>query len=355
MINHRAIGIMSGTSVDGIDIAHCTFKKEKKWSYKIDQAITINYPKGLKNRLLEAQKLNGYELIQLDHNLGDFIGEKTKSFIKEHNLNPEIISCHGHTVFHNIKDKISYQIGNANRIYSILKIPFINNFRELDVIFEGEGAPLVPIGEKLLFHGYNYFINIGGILNLTKIDNNKIIAYDVVPANIVLNNISNKLEYEYDDKGNMAKNGNLIPKLFEKLNSLDYYKKTNPKSIGLEWIKKNIFLTIYEYKYKSIDLLNTFTKHIAFQLTNNIKGQGNKILITGGGAYNDYLIKKLKSYDKNKNDWEIPNDNLVNYKEALIFAFIGLLRQLNKKNILKSVTGSSKNISSGTITENVID
>ena len=355
MIKHRAIGIMSGTSVDGIDIAHCVFKKEKKWSYKIEKAITINYPKGLKNRLLEAQKLNGYELIQLDHNLGDFIGKETKGFINKHNLKPEIISCHGHTIFHNLKDKISYQIGNANRIYSIVKIPVINNYRELDVIFEGQGAPLVPIGEKLLFHGHNYFINIGGILNLTKIDNNKIIAYDVVPANIVLNNISNKLEYEYDDKGNIAKKGKLIPELFKKLNSINYYKKNYPKSIGFEWIEKNIFRLIYKSRYKTMDILNTFTNHIAFQLTNNIKGQGNKIFITGGGAYNDYLIKKVKSYDKNKNDWKIPNDNLVNYKEALIFAFIGLLKQINKKNILKSVTGSSENISSGTITENLIN
>ena len=223
------------------------------------------------------------------------------------------------------------------------------------MIFEGQGAPLVPIGEKLLFHGHNYFINIGGILNLTKIDNNKIIAYDVVPANIVLNNISNKLEYEYDDKGNIAKKGKLIPELFKKLNSINYYKKNYPKSIGFEWIEKNIFRLIYKSRYKTMDILNTFTNHIAFQLTNNIKGQGNKIFITGGGAYNDYLIKKVKSYDKNKNDWKIPNDNLVNYKEALIFAFIGLLKQINKKNILKSVTGSSENISSGTITENLIN
>ncbi len=353
MTNYKVIGIMSGTSVDGLDIAHCTFKKEKNWSYRIDNATTIKYPKKIKETLLKAYKLNGYELIKLDHFLGDFIGEKTKKFIRINNLNPEIISCHGHTIFHNLQDKISFQIGNANRLFSKLKIPIINNFRELDVIFNGQGAPLVPIGEKLLFYEYKYFVNIGGILNLTIINNKKIIAYDIVPSNIILNNLSNKLNYEYDNKGILAKKGKIIPKVFKQLNSLSYYKKLSPKSLGIEWVKKNIYPIIDNPKYDLIDIINTYTQHIAYQLAKNIKTKENNILVTGGGTYNNFLMEKINFYDNQRNNWKIPNDILINYKEALIFAFIGLLRKFKQKNILKSVTGSSINLSSGNITENI--
>jgi len=351
---HKTIGIMSGTSLDGIDIAYCTFKKKTRWTYKIDKAITVKFPKIIKKRLLKSFEIKGYELIKLDHDLGDFIGNETKKFIKRNNFSPEIIACHGHTIFHNLKDKISFQIGNANRIYSKLEIPIINNFRELDVIFDGQGAPLVPIGEKLLFNKFNYFVNLGGVLNLTKLKGKEIIAYDIAPLNIILNDISRKLNYDFDDKGNIAKNGKFISKLFNELNSLDYYKKPNPKSLGIEWIQNKIYPLIYKSGYNLEDLLNTLTNHIAFQLSLNIKERGNNILVTGGGAYNKFLIENIRLYDKNKNNWKIPNKTLINYKEALIFAFMGLLRKRKEKNILQSVTGSTVKLSSGIITENII-
>lgn len=349
----KIIGIMSGTSLDGIDIAHCTFKESRDWTYKIDKAITVQYPKKLKNKLKSSIELSGYDLIKLDHSLGEFIGLEINKFIKYNNLNPELISSHGHTVFHNPKEKIGLQIGNANKILSIVKLPVINNFRELDIILGGQGAPLVPIGEKLLFKGYNYFINLGGILNLTKIDPRNMYAYDVVASNLVLNNISNKLNLEYDHKGEIARNGKLIPKLFDKLNSIEYYKKNYPKTIGIEWINKNIYPTIYKLNYNLKDVMNTFSNHIAYQLIKNINGEKNKILVTGGGAYNEYLIEKIKLYDNNKNEWIIPNDNLVNYKEALIFAFMGLLKRMNKQNILNDVTGCKFKISGGNISETI--
>ena len=349
----KIIGIMSGTSLDGLDIAHCTFKKGKDWSYQIDKAITVEYPKILKSKLKSSFEFSGYDLIKLDHSLGEFIGLEINKFINNNDLNPEIISSHGHTVFHNTKDKIGLQIGNANKILSIVKIPVINNFRELDIILGGQGAPLVPIGDKLLFKGYNYFINLGGILNLTKIDSNNVLAFDVVASNLVLNNISNKLNFEYDHEGKIARNGKFIPELFDQLNSLVYFKKTHPKSIGIEWVNKNIFPIIYKSIYKLEDVMNTFINHIAYQLIKNIEGEKNKILITGGGAYNKFLIEKIKLYDKNKNQWIIPNDNLVNYKEALIFAFMGLLRKINKPNILNDATGSIYKISAGNISKNI--
>jgi len=350
----KIIGIMSGTSLDGIDIAHCTFKKGKDWTYSIDKAITVPYPKKLKNKLKSSIELSGYNLIKLDHILGKFIGLEINKFIKYNKLNPELISSHGHTVFHNPKENIGLQIGNANKILSIVGLPVINNFRELDIILGGQGAPLVPIGEKLLFKGYNYFINLGGILNLTKINSSSVHAYDVVASNLVLNNISNKLNFEFDNKGEIARNGKLISKLFNELNSLKYYKKKHPKSIGIEWINKNIFPNIYRSNYSLEDVMNTFSNHIAYQLIKNIDGKNNKILITGGGAYNEFLVEKIKFYDKNRNQWILPDDNLVKYKEALIFAFMGLLRNLKKQNILNFVTGSKKNISAGNIADNIL-
>ena len=351
--NFKIIGIMSGTSLDGVDIAHCTFKKNKNWTYKIDKAKTVEYPSRMKKKLKSCFELSGYKLIKLDHDLGEFIGLEINKFIKHNDLNPEIISSHGHTVFHNPKEKIGLQIGNANKILSIVKIPVINNFRELDIILGGQGAPLVPIGEKLLFKGYDYFINLGGIINITKIDSSSVEAYDVVASNLVLNNISNKLNFEFDNKGNIARKGKLISTLFDELNSLKFYKKNHPKSIGIEWINKKIFPIIYKSNHKLEDVMATFSNHIAYQLIKNIDGKKNKILVTGGGVYNDFLVEKIKVYDKNKNLWIIPDNKLIKYKEALIFAFMGLLKKLNKQNILNNVTGSNIKISAGNISKNI--
>ena len=345
---YKTLGIMSGTSCDGIDMAFCEFWKEKKiWNYKLKNTLTIPYSKKWKKKLLNCNKINSYKLEKLDLDLGIFIAKSIKKFIAKSKIKPTLIASHGHTVFHNPKDKISLQIGNPQIIFSKVKIPVVYNFRQLDILMGGQGAPLVPYGEKHLFNNYDYCINIGGILNITYLNKNKTIAYDVCPANLVLNYLSRKLKLEFDKNGNKASRGKLILELFNNLNALKYYKKKNPKSLDVIFVEKEIIPLLIKYKVE--DMLFTYTEHIAHQLNKSIKKKNAKILVTGGGTFNEYLISRIKSLNDHNSNVLAPKKNLINFKEALIFGFLGLLRFLNKKNILKSVTGAKISTSSGII------
>tara|TARA_B110000438_G_scaffold36042_1_gene35794 strand:+ start:16393 stop:17451 length:1059 start_codon:yes stop_codon:yes gene_type:complete len=343
---YMTLGIMSGTSCDGLDMAFCEFWIDKKgWNYKLKKTITIPYSRKWKNKLLNCNKIDSYKLEKLDLDFGNFIAKSITNFINKSKIKPILISSHGHTVFHNPKDKISVQIGNGQLIFSKVKIPVVYNFRQLDILMGGQGAPLVPFGEKFLFTNYDYCINIGGILNITDLIKNKIIAYDVCAANLVLNYLSRKIKLEYDKNGIKASKGKLIEKLFNELNTLKYYKKKNPKSLDVIFVEKKIIPLLLQYKVE--DMLFTYTEHIAYQLNNSLKKENAKILLTGGGTFNKYLVKRIKYLDNLNCNFFVPEKKLINFKESLIFGFLGLFKFLNKKNVLKSVTGAKISTSSG--------
>ena len=343
---YMTLGIMSGTSCDGLDMAFCEFWIDKKgWNYSLKKTITILYSRKWKKKLLNCNKIDSYKLQKLDLDFGNFIAKSIKNFIAKSKIKPTLISSHGHTVFHNPKDKISLQIGNGELIFSKVNIPVVYDFRQLDILMGGQGAPLVPFGEKSLFNNYDYCINIGGILNITHLNKNKTIAYDVCPANLVLNYLSRKLKLEYDKDGIKASKGKLIVELFSKLNALKYYKKKNPKSLDVIFVEKKIIPLLVKYKVE--DMLFTYTEHIAYQLNNSLKKKNAKILITGGGTFNKYLMQRIKLLNNLNSNFIVPTKNLINFKEALIFGFLGLLKFLNKKNVLKSVTGAKISTSSG--------
>ena len=350
---YNVIGVMSGTSCDGLDLALCSFwYNNKKWNYKLIDSKGINYGINLKRKLKGCSNLSGYKLKVLDVEFGDFIAKEIKAFISNKKIRIDLISSHGHTVFHDTKNKVHHQIGNPFMIYKTLNYPVIFNFRELDVILGGEGAPLVPYGEKELFGEYDYCVNIGGILNISLLKTQNIIGYDVCPANIILNNFSKKLGLEFDEDGKLSKKGKNNPKLFEKLNQLTYYEIKRPKSLDLIYIKENYYPLFNNLG--SADVLCTFINHIAYQLNKNIKNKKAKVLVTGGGAFNKHLIEKLNYFNKLDTKYIVPNKKLVIFKEAIVFGFLGLLRFLEKKNIANSVTGSTNSSSSGLILKNKI-
>ena len=340
------IGVMSGTSVDGLDLCYVSFTKDFLSNYKIISSETIDYPSNLKSNLINAINLDETELKELDLKLGEFIAFSIEDFLQNNNLRrPDLISSHGHTVYHQPKILKTLQIGSGKVINKVTGIKTVNNFREQDVKLGGEGAPLVPIGDKILFKNYKYCLNLGGFVNISVKDNDQIFAYDICALNTVLNFYSKKNGYEYDKNGSLSKQGAINSDMFNELNKLNFYSKKNPKSLGIEFVKEVLFPLINKYQVNSLDVLATYIKHVAFQIKKNITGK-EKVLLSGGGSFNKTLIQNLENYNIN---YTIPENTIVNFKESLIFALLGYLKINNKTNCLKSVTGASRDHSSGDI------
>ena len=340
------IGLMSGTSVDGLDICYISFPKNKIEDYEIISCKTYDYPIDLKNELINVIKKDDEKIKHLDLKFGEFIGLSVNKFISENKLPvADLISSHGHTVFHEPNIGKTLQIGNGNIIKKITGIKTINNFREQDVKLGGQGAPLVPIGDKLLFKKFKYCLNLGGFVNISIKNGDEIFAYDICPLNTVLNIYSKKIGYEYDHDGNLSSKGTVDENLLNELNQLSYYFEKYPKSLGLEFVIEKVLPIIDSYSLSESDVLATYIRHVAFQISNNIMDD-EKVLISGGGSFNKTLIQSLRNHNINL---VIPESQILNYKESLIFGLLGYLRINNKINCLRSVTGASKDHSSGDI------
>ena len=348
MLKHNiscdVVGVMSGTSLDGLDLALCKLTKKNHWTFKIKKSKTIVYSSYWKNKLSNLHKKKKAEIKKTDLEFGNYIGHKIIEFIG--NNKADLIASHGHTIFHNPEKKMTLQIGNGKKISEITKITTVSDFRLLDISLNGQGAPLVPVGDLLLFQQYKYCLNLGGFANISIKNKNDIIAYDVCPANIILNMIAEKIHLKYDHNGNLAKSGRLIHQLFYDLKFLEFHNKKAPKSLSREWLE-NKFLPVFNlYLNNPIkDLLHTICEYIAFQISLNI--ENGSVLITGGGALNKHLIERIKHYCTA--NIIIPSKEIINFKEALIFGLLGILRFRNEINTLKSVTGANKNSSGGII------
>ena len=342
-----AIGVMSGTSLDGVDICYVRFDYDGKYNFEILCADTITYPENWKLTLKNAFTSN-YDLLKdLDVEYGTYLGGLINHFIDEHSIsNVDFIASHGHTIFHNPTESYTLQIGNGHTIADITQLKVICDFRTQDIKFGGQGAPLVPIGDELLFDDYDYCLNLGGFVNISFKHNSERIAFDICPVNIVLNHYVNKLGLAFDDKGQIASSGKINIELFERLNELDFYHKSPPKSLGLEWVLDFVNPLIDSYNLDVNDIIRTFIEHVAYQISNVIK-KNSTILITGGGAFNNYLMERIEFYLEQ--EISVAETQLIDFKEALIFAFLGLLRIENQVNCLQSVTGASKDHCSGVI------
>ncbi len=344
---HTGLGIMSGTSLDGIDLAVVRFSRDAKWDYQLLEAVTIDYPLKWKEKLHNAFQFSAIDLAKLDIELGTYIGESAKKFLEKHQLEIDFISSHGHTIFHQPQKKISVQIGHGQAIADTSGRKVINDFRTADVLLGGQGAPLVPIGDQLLFGSYAYCLNLGGISNISFNKQNKRIAYDICPVNMALNYLSNQLGQSYDRDGNMGMRGNLNKQLLTDLNKLSFYREKPPKSLGREWFEKVFLPVLNSYSgIEPIDQLATLYEHIAVQISRQLEGNG-KMLITGGGAHNSFLLSKIR--EKTNIECHVPNKQVIDFKEAIVFAFMGLLRLLGETNCYSSVTGALNDSSTGVI------
>ena len=338
---------MSGTSVDGLDLVYVHFEKKEKWNYKILNSITYQYSKEWLVRLKSSLSLSKSDLVKLDQEYTLLLSKQILRFVNEFSINDiDAVSSHGHTVFHDPTNKFTYQIGNLPQISKEIEQNVVCNFRQQDVSLGGQGAPLVPVGEKYLFGEYDSCINLGGFANISKTLDKKLIAYDICPVNTVLNYLSNKINLDFDKDGEISKNGSLIEDLYSRLNKLDYYNNNHPKSLGIEWVNSTIIPLLDLYPNQIADLLYTYSCHIAEQVSKSTINEKN-ILVTGGGAKNKFLIDLINN--KLNNNVVIPDDTLIDYKEAIIFGFLGVLKLLNINNCYSSVTGSSKDHCSGEI------
>ena len=341
------IGLMSGTSLDGLDIVYVKFQKSDYANFEILSAETISYSHIWKERLQSAINLDKNGTSVLHNEYGVFLGIKTKEFISKNTIQKvDFIASHGHTVFHQPENGFTLQVGDGEEILKATNCTVVTDFRTQDVQLGGQGAPLVPVGDRLLFSGYQACVNLGGFANISYERNDLRIAFDICPVNIVMNYYSNKMGLEFDDKGIIASKGTIHQGLLKELNSLTFYSKKAPKSLGLEWVQHYVFPLLDKYKLDSHNILRTFLEHVAQQISQIIQ-PFDTILFTGGGVYNNFLIKRIEVLGKK--NIIIPADHIINYKEALIFALLGLLKLQGQVNCLSSVTGAQKNHSSGKI------
>lgn len=340
---------MSGTSLDGVDLAHIRFSKNSNWNYEILEAETISYTDEWLNKLKLAVNFSEPQLEELNVNYTHLLAEIINDFIVSNTIeNLDAICSHGHTILHKPNLGYTLQIGNLPIISELINQDVVCDFRVQDVELGGQGAPLVPIGDMLLFSDYDYCLNLGGFSNISFQENNQRIAFDISAVNTVLNFYSNLLGFSYDDKGEIARSGKLDLKLFDNLNNLEFYNLSYPKSLGIEFVNEFLFPIIESYKISEKDKLNTFVEHIAFQISKVITKKETSLLITGGGVYNEFLIDRIKYYLP-YNEVVIPSKKTIEFKEALIFAFLGVLKLRNEINVLCSVTGANMNHSSGNI------
>ncbi|MCK9203726.1 MAG: anhydro-N-acetylmuramic acid kinase [Bacteroidales bacterium] len=393
-MKYHVIGLMSGTSLDGADIVYCTFSYHHDiWKYQIHQAETIPYSGRWHSRLRDLEKGSAFDFAKTDMDFGHLLGSLTQEFINRHELHPDFIASHGHTIFHQPGVKLTSQIGHGSAIAAETGLPVICDFRSLDVALGGQGAPLVPIGDRLLFGEFGFCLNLGGFANISRETNKDRIAYDICPVNIVLNALAEKLGHPFDRDGSFARMGSVNPALLEALNKLPFYSRRPPKSLGKEWVIDQIWPLITAH-YQNIDLhtdargqspvsgettnaihdiLATWCEHTAIQVgkavmhpekTNlrppeidpvdsisynkeTVSSGDRLLLITGGGALNQYLIDRITRHTRMK--IIIPDPVTINFKEALIFALLGTLRWRQEINCLKSVTGASKDNIGGAI------
>ena len=339
--------------MDGVDLAGCEFTCDGTvWEFRIIAGETLPYPEQLKSKLENASGWSRERIQKLDMELGGYFAQLLNDFHNSHRLTPHLIASHGHTILHEPLRGITLQAGNGDVMAKRTGITVINDFRSEDVTQGGQGAPLVPVGDRLLFSSFEGCLNLGGFGNISfENEGNRRIAYDLCPVNMALNWIAGLEGLEFDQDGRMARQGEVYATILESLNSLSFYNMAAPKSLGREWFLGEFLPIIKSSEVSTSDLMATVVEHIAIQIAGGINRAGiGSVLVTGGGALNQTLIERIGVYTSAQ--IEIPDLQLVHFKEALVFALLGLLRWREEINVLASVTGGKKDLSAGTIHKN---
>ncbi|MBN2662261.1 MAG: anhydro-N-acetylmuramic acid kinase [Bacteroidales bacterium] len=333
---YNVLGLMSGTSLDGLDLALCKFDSKDFKNFSVIKTITAEFPEDLSSQVKNALMLSAIEFVELHKNFGEFIAAQINKFLSTYKI--DFVASHGHTVVHFPFKNVNFQIGDGATISSLTGLPVVCDFRSNDIALGGQGAPLVPAGEKYLFSDYDTFLNIGGFSNVS-FWREKILAYDITPTNYALNYFANLLNQKFDKNGNFGRKGDINFELLSKLSQLTYYKKTPPKSLADHWFFSDFLPEVEKFKIPIHDKMRTIYELSAVKIGENLdQFNTKKVLVTGGGAHNLFLIELLKKNTRAK--IIIPSKQIVDYKEAIIFAFLGLLRWLKIPNCLSSVTGA---------------
>ena len=350
MLKKEIIGLMSGTSLDGLDIAHVEFfSVNNKVTYKLMKTSTVAYPNNLLEQLRKINSAEIDEIQILNKKIGSFFAQQVNQFISEHGIsknNIDAIASHGQTILHQPENGFTLQIGCGSTIAFLTGINVINDFRSLDVIAGGQGAPLVPIGDFDLFESKAAsFLNIGGFCNISFKKEHVIHAFDICPGNLPLNHFAGELGHDYDPNGELAQKGKVNIDLLQTLNSLDFYKLMGAKSLGTEWLDKN-FYTKFKKDEKTENVLRTICEHISNQIIKCLnKHQLNSVYATGGGVKNNFLMNLIRdSYD---GDIVIPNEETIDFKEAIVFAYLGYKYLVKETNTVSSVTGADRSLCTG--------
>jgi anhydro-N-acetylmuramic acid kinase len=343
----KGIGLMCGTSHDALDIAFVKFSRtEKNWSFKLIQSQSIDIEDGIKSRLSKSTQMNGLDLLLLDRDFAKFCAVSVNEFKRKFQIEPEFIASHGVTIFHQPQNGVTLQIGSGAILSAITNNVVISDFRMQDVAKNGQGAPLVPYADRHLFPESYFTVNLGGFANLSVNDSGtKALGFDICPCNLILNHYSHQLGFAYDKGGEIGKSGNINAELLSNLNKLSFYSESSPKSLGYEWFVSN-YLPLFPSHISPKDGLATAIEHIAIQI-GSVLNKPEKCLVTGGGAHNHFLLERIQYHSQSTLD--IPDRNLIEFKEAICFAFLGLLRLNAEFNIDSNVTGSDSNTCAGAV------
>ncbi|MDR2813082.1 MAG: anhydro-N-acetylmuramic acid kinase [Prevotellaceae bacterium] len=343
----HVLGLMSGTSLDGLDLCLARFNRDgsSRWTFDILAAETFPYSPAWTQKLQQAHTLGAFDFVALHRQYGAFLGEQAASFLRGKNLRADCVASHGHTVFHQPQRGVTFQLGDGAALAAAADMPVVSDFRSLDVALGGQGAPLVPIGDRMLFAAYDRCLNLGGFANISFEQDGQRVAFDVCPCNIALNALSRLLGEPYDSGGALAAQGSVSSALLDELNALDFYAQRGAKSLGREWVEEVFLKKIAAHAISAHDRLRTVCEHIAMQVARCARG--GTMLATGGGAFNAFLMQRIAKLSPCRA--VIPDAQIVNFKEALIFAFLGTLYVSNEVNTLASATGAKRNSIGGSL------
>jgi anhydro-N-acetylmuramic acid kinase len=341
--------------MDGIDLALCKIVSDNgKYTYSIEVAETFDYSEIWRLRLSQLRKADALSYAKTDVFYGHYLGHLVKEFIQKHGIEADMVASHGHTAFHYPEEMITRQVGDGASLSAICNLPVVSDFRSMDVAKKGQGAPLVAIGDEMFFSDYDYCLNLGGFANISGKIGPYRVSFDICPANILLNRVARDLEQEFDENGEIASKGSIHYPLLDNLNAIDYYAMPFPKSLNRDWINNELWQIVKEgVKLSPENKMKTFVDHIGVQIGKSIdylsskQAAGKKVLVTGGGAFNPVLMDHIRTHSEA--DFIIPDASLVKFKEALIFALMGVMRVENKVNIIKTFTGAKTDSVSGSL------
>lgn len=338
----NVLGMMSGTSLDGLDLCAVRFEEvESKITYRILAAETLAFTSFWTDQLQKAAQQSAIDLLALHASFGRWLGEEAKRFMHRHGLSIDLVSSHGHTIFHQPNKGLSFQLGDGQHLAAAAGLEVVADFRQLDVAMGGQGAPLMPLPDKLLFPEYSRFLNLGGIANLSIQKSDATLGYDICAFNQVFNHYANKLGKPYDEGGKIAASGQVHFSLVKELDQLPYFQKEGPKSLGREEVEAWYLPLLNSLSEQ--DALATMAQHAINQLS-KVLGSAEPILVTGGGAYNQHVLNNLRGVIAH-----VPTPEVVEFKEALGFALLGWLRYHGRTGALSTVTGAEKDHLAGVL------